>query len=290
MHLRGGVAPNDDGAHAPHHGRASPGRWSVTVRIGNKRLHDEETHMPAASERQSAGPEVPPQLVPGLRWRRVFRGEERQLSVLRRWIASLLPDSPARDDLSVVATELASNSIQHTASGHDGWFTVEITWHEPIVRVAVADCGGASEPHVVDDPTGERGRGLLLVRGLSVRTGICGDRRGRLVWADVRWVGAEPAFQTGAADCYEAAIRDGQAALARRFSGVPAWFGRATLQWWALPAPGRLVSAPSAQALAALLYRLAEDEIAGERQHRPRIPSRGPFPSLGSPSLTSGAA
>ena len=34
----------------------------------------------------------------GLRWRRAFPGEERQLSLLRRWIASLLPECPARDD------------------------------------------------------------------------------------------------------------------------------------------------------------------------------------------------
>lgn len=209
----------------------------------------------------------PPELVPGMRWRRVFPGEEGQLGVLRRWLASLLPESPARDDLATVATELASNTLRHTASGRGGWFAVEITWHEPVVRVAVADGGGPTEPQVIEDPAAEHGRGLLVVRGLSVRTGVSGDHRGRLVWADVRWEGTVPAASS-AGDPYEAAIRDGEAALARRFAGVPAWFGRSTLRWWALPDTGELVSAPSAQDLAALLYRL-------RAEHPERSPASG---------------
>ena len=37
---------------------------------------------------------VPPELLPGLRWRRVFPGEERELGRVRRWLASLLPERP----------------------------------------------------------------------------------------------------------------------------------------------------------------------------------------------------
>ena len=94
----------------------------------------------------------------------------------------------------------------------------------------------------------------LLVQGLSVRTGVCGDRRGRLIWAEVRWAdGASRA----AADSYEAAIRDGQAVLTRRFADVPTWFGRSPLAWWAV-GPRGLLTAPSAQDLAAMLYRLLD--------------------------------
>lgn len=108
---------------------------------------------------------------------------------------------------------------------------MEITWHEPVVRVAVADRGGPTEPQVIEDPAAEHGRGLLLVHGLSVRTGTCGDRRGRLVWADIRWDGAAPTTPAAPGDPYETVIREGETALARRFAGVPAWFGRSTLQW-----------------------------------------------------------
>ena len=131
--------------------------------------------------------------VGGMRWRKVFRGEERQLGAMRRWLASLLPAVPARDDVILVATELASNAICHTASGRGGRFTVEITWWRSVVRVGVTDCGGPEQPRVVDDPASERGRGLLLVTGLSLRTGACGNHQGRLVWADVRWDGPPPA-------------------------------------------------------------------------------------------------
>jgi anti-sigma regulatory factor (Ser/Thr protein kinase) len=123
----------------------------------------------------------------------VFPGEQCQLGALRRWLASLLPDGPARDDLVLVATELASNAVCHTASGRGGWFAVEITWYPTVVRIAVADGGGTRLPRVIEDPGAERGRGLLLVRGLSLRTGARGDHRGRLVWAEVRWDARCPA-------------------------------------------------------------------------------------------------
>jgi hypothetical protein len=204
--------------------------------------------------RNGIAPGGPPSLVPGLRWRRVFPGEERQLGVLRRWIAALLPPHQARDDVITVANELCGNAIKHTASGRRGWFAVEITWRGPVVTVAVADNGAPTGPRVINDLSREHGRGLLLVEGLSVRTGVCGDRRGRLTWADVRWEGE---ISGPAADSYEASIRDGQAVLDRRFANVPTWFGRSTLAWWAV-GPGGLLTAPSAQDLAAMLYRILD--------------------------------
>ena len=212
--------------------------------------------MATGTSRPDASP--PSALVPGWRWRRVFPGHERELSALRRWLASLLPECPARDDVVSVASELGSNAIQHTLSGRGAWFAVEITWYPSAVLVAVADCGGPAEPRVIDDPAGERGRGLLLVQGLSVRTGFTGDQRGRLVWAQIAWKGPGPAAHPPSQDPYQAAVHEGEAALARRFAGVPAWFGRSTLSWWAVAGPAGLVSAASARELAGLLYRLLE--------------------------------
>ena len=159
--------------------------------------------------------------LPGLRWRRVFPGEERQLGEVRRWLASLLPDCPARHDVASVATELGANAVRHTATGRGGWFAVEVTWHRPAVRVAVADCGAPGGPRMIDEPAGEHGRGLLVVHGLSVRTGVCGDHRGRLVWADVPWGDVGAAEPASSQDPYEAAIHAGQADLSSRFVGVP---------------------------------------------------------------------
>jgi anti-sigma regulatory factor (Ser/Thr protein kinase) len=122
----------------------------------------------------------------------VARGEERQLAVLRRWICGLLPVCPARDDVVMVANELASNAIRHTTSGQGGWFAVEITWYGNLIRVAVADCGGPNEPVVIEDPSGESGRGLFLVRQLSAGMGMSGNQSGRLLWADVTWAAPSP--------------------------------------------------------------------------------------------------
>jgi anti-sigma regulatory factor (Ser/Thr protein kinase) len=196
------------------------------------------------------GPDPESPLAPIWRWRRGFPGHRRELSQLRRWLSSLLPDCPARDDVLSIASELGSNAIQHTASGQpDGWFAVEITWRRSVVQVAVADCGGPAEPRVIADPGGEHGRGLLLVQGLSVRTGWTGDSRGRLVWADVLWDDKSPAASEPSHDPYQAVICDREAALAGRFAGVSAWFGRSILAWWAAAASARLVPLVAARAV-----------------------------------------
>jgi anti-sigma regulatory factor (Ser/Thr protein kinase) len=129
---------------------------------------------------------------PVLRQWRVFPGEASQLSVLRRWLTSFLPDCGSRDDLVSVATELASNAIRHTRSGQGGQFAVGITWYQDRMRVAVTDGGAQAGPKLITDPEGEHGRGLLLVRALATRTGVNGDQRSRLVWADVPFERAIP--------------------------------------------------------------------------------------------------
>jgi anti-sigma regulatory factor (Ser/Thr protein kinase) len=200
----------------------------------------------------AAAPAGPPES----RWRRVFPGDERQLGLLRRWLSSLLPPCPARDDVVCVASELAANALRHSASGRGDWFAVEISRHPGMVRVAVADCGAASGPREVDDPDSENGRGMVLVRGLSARYGVRGDHRSRLVWADIPW--ADPASPSPAREPGEAAIHHGEACLARQFAGTAAWFGRSTHQWWALTTGHGLISAPTAQQLATTLARLAD--------------------------------
>jgi len=228
--------------------------------------------MPEQGESQSRSLSAPSA---GERWRRVFPGEERQLSLVRRWLESLLPDCPARDDVLCIATELGTNAICHTASGRGGHFALEVIRQGATVRVAVKDGGAAGAPGVIDDPEGEQGRGLLVVQGLSARFGVHGDHRGRTVWAEVSWGVADVATSATPQDPDDAVIRRGLAGLASRFADIPTWFGRSTLQWWGL-ARGRLVAAPSAQELASLLGGLVnspspeppETEEPGSRGQR----------------------
>jgi anti-sigma regulatory factor (Ser/Thr protein kinase) len=125
--------------------------------------------------------------MPAISWQQTFPGEECQLAVMRRWLASLLPGCPARDDLAVVATELGANAIQHTASGRGGLFAVQVVLRRDRVRIMVTDAGGRTFPRIVEDPVSEKGRGLRLVDGLSAGMGVSGDCRGRRVWADIAW-------------------------------------------------------------------------------------------------------
>ena len=159
--------------------------------------------------------------------------------------------------MTTVASELAANAVQHTASGRGGWMIVEITWHASLVRVAVIDQGAPGEPRFVDDPMGERGRGLRVVNALSARLTTSGDHRGRLMCAEVPWAGADVEGPAGLGDGYAAAIRDGAAQLARCHAGTIAWFGHATQQWWAIVrragGDGQLVAAESPQELDRLL-------------------------------------
>src|ERR1700733_5528125 len=142
-------------------------------------------------------------------WQRLFRGQQTELRQLRHWLTGFLPDTSARDDLISVAVELGTNAIQHTASGDGGWFTVEVACLGPVIRVAVTDEGGPGVPCLTGDPLssgdlaldgdldgdldreiavdGESdcGRGLLIVRALSVTSGVSGNTRGRTMWAEV---------------------------------------------------------------------------------------------------------
>ena len=136
---------------------------------------------PAASQGTDLGSSTPAR-EPAPRWRRVFPGRDDQVREVRRWLAGLLPGAPERDDMVVVAVELVTNAIRHTASGRGGLVMVEVTWRGPVLRVAVADDGAAEGPRLAAGPggLGEGGRGLHLVRALTDSTGVCGDHRGRL--------------------------------------------------------------------------------------------------------------
>jgi len=141
---------------------------------------------------------------------RIFPGRAPELARLRRWLAWLLPDTPARDDVATIAVELATNAIRHTASGQGGAFTVEIRWlaEPPAARVTVADAGAPGSPRWPRRTPGvvAGGYGLYIVRRLASRTGVSGGRRGRHVWAEVAWTGQPPQWaclglvQAGGAD------------------------------------------------------------------------------------------
>jgi hypothetical protein len=134
------------------------------------------------------GPRRPSEAEPGQYWRRVFSGQAVRLRELRCWLTTVLPDGCPRNDVITIAVEFGTNAIKHTESGQNGFFAVEVAWLAlpSVMRVAVADGGAAHGPKILaPDELAEHGHGLPLVRALAVRTGVCGDHHGRLVWADI---------------------------------------------------------------------------------------------------------
>ena len=83
----------------------------------------------------------------GLRWLRAFAGTKAQVAEVRRFVACLLAEHPAREALITCVSELSANAVVHTASGCGGFFTVEVSCpRSGVARVSVTDAGGPTEP------------------------------------------------------------------------------------------------------------------------------------------------
>jgi hypothetical protein len=238
----------------------------------------------------------------GPHWRLVLPGAASQGTALRRWICDQFPACPARDDLLTITAEYFSNAIRYSASGQPGGLAViNLSWHPPVMRIAVIDGGGPDTPRTLDepytcDPDGfdERGRGRRMVEELACRTGVLGDPSCRVCWADLRWPDApfapESALERTLTDGIVRQERD----LASRFPESTCWFGRTTWRWWGIRwAPQgtdihTMISASSADELAAALTRLQPETIrgsasAGAASKPSPQPGQAPHPRHGRP-------
>ncbi|WP_046469406.1 ATP-binding protein [Allosalinactinospora lopnorensis] len=106
------------------------------------------------------------------RW---FPGHPNSVREVRRFIADRLNTCPRTNDAVLLASELATNALQHTRSAK--WsvgFHVTIEHTEgQTVRITIHDAGShENTPHVTTpEPDGEHGRGLHLVNTLATKWG-----------------------------------------------------------------------------------------------------------------------
>ena len=109
-----------------------------------------------------------------------------QVRVARAFVGSVLAGCPAADDAILCISELASNSVLHSASYRaDGTFTVYAEVHSDYVRIEVKDDGGPWNEHQHHD---SRPHGLDIVRELAADWGRDGDpSTGWTVWARLKW-------------------------------------------------------------------------------------------------------
>jgi len=137
------------------------------------KLKDSTSAAPAASRQ---GPLV---------WRKTFPGTLDQPAQVRRELVTALQTRPDLDEILLVASELCTNAVIHTRSGHQGGtFMIEVTADGESLLIAVTDSGAPTEPRLLNPAqTDTNFRGLYVVKALSDGYGVHGDAEGRTVWA-----------------------------------------------------------------------------------------------------------
>jgi anti-sigma regulatory factor (Ser/Thr protein kinase) len=125
---------------------------------------------------------------PGKPSLRIFPGSRQEVRNVRAFVSEAVDGCPGADDVILLASEVVTNAILHTASGKDGTFTVVVHPLDGMVRVEVHDGGSETPPGIRSaDDQAVSGRGLGMVESLATRWGHLGDRDGRVVWFEVDW-------------------------------------------------------------------------------------------------------
>lgn len=122
-------------------------------------------------------------------WECTFPGLPEEVGRARRFTRDVLGNAPYAEAAALVVTELATNAVLHTTSGHPagGTFHLTLTATPRSALITVTDTGGAhSIPQATrrgaDDP---HGRGLALVEALTHRLTIRGDKHGHTITAEL---------------------------------------------------------------------------------------------------------
>jgi anti-sigma regulatory factor (Ser/Thr protein kinase) len=119
-------------------------------------------------------------------WQRlVICGRPEQVGVARAFVRQVLgAGHPGLDRVTLLTSELVTNSVNHSASRLDGGtITVTIRPGADRVLVEVSDDGAATAPAVrCDDDLAEAGRGLLLVEAYSLMWDYYRDGARTVTW------------------------------------------------------------------------------------------------------------
>ena len=117
-----------------------------------------------------------------------YRGTADQVCRVRADLALVATGCPVADAVVLLASELATNAILHSNSGHpDRTFTVRAMLRpDEYAWVEVVDRGGSWTDDEYDD---EHGRGLSIVAAIAgdESWGIDGNEASRVVWFRLGW-------------------------------------------------------------------------------------------------------
>lgn len=118
-----------------------------------------------------------------------------QVHAARMFVDKTLGGShPCAPIAVLLVSELVTNSVLHSESGHPGGtVTITVTAVAEAARVEVRDAGGATVPLPADADSelAEHGRGLRLVSDLADRWNYRREKDGLVTWFEV--TGESPA-------------------------------------------------------------------------------------------------
>lgn len=111
-------------------------------------------------------------------------GTPRHVASARAFITRTLSRQPGIDSdaATLLTSELVTNAIRHTKSGHGGEVTVVVVGLPDGVLVEVTDQGSPGAPVVKSDPYTAGGHGLCLVQQLAGQWGYLRAPAGTTVW------------------------------------------------------------------------------------------------------------
>jgi Histidine kinase-like ATPase domain len=120
--------------------------------------------------------------------RRTFPARPDQVRVARAFLTTAIADCPVAADALLCLSELATNSVLHSASREPGGtFTVRAhVLPGDHVRIEVEDAGGPWQASAPDRDG--RPHGLDIVRAVAADCGVTGGGlAGRVAWARLDW-------------------------------------------------------------------------------------------------------
>ncbi|MGW4644177.1 ATP-binding protein [Sphaerisporangium sp. NPDC004334] len=115
-------------------------------------------------------------------------GDPDAVARARRLVSSALGKGhPLHDDCVLLTSEIATNAVVHSDSGHGGTFTLSVSYSADWVRIAVQDAGSLDPPFGwrPSSPLDTGGRGLLLLEALAHRWGFIRETGTNNVWFEM---------------------------------------------------------------------------------------------------------
>jgi anti-sigma regulatory factor (Ser/Thr protein kinase) len=123
-----------------------------------------------------------------------YPGTPASVSAGRHWTRSVLARSPRVDEAELVAAELMTNAIRHSASGQvGGTFTLTVRQRPGWARIEVRDLGNGqwrAQPSAcpAGDDSAEQGRGLAIVAALAADCGHeVAEGQTQTCWVALAW-------------------------------------------------------------------------------------------------------